>query len=459
MGIRAGCGQLASRDTSELSVLPLNMPLHDYGTPIRSYQGTGTLHLTSGTPVACSFEAAQFQNGDVLILSYTTADVFEDDASTRLTGQTTQGWSLDAEFDVPTNVLGDHTQSPPGTYFAHRATRLRVTVAPEAPTAYRYGIVNCRFFGNDTFTTYDAAGAATAHRWRLVLDLAHEQGPVTVCLEPLADYSHLAQTISTTRGIAVTCEAVIDATSLQPGIDPDDIVADLCLVLSVARGTFVQWLHRRDIAASGEVASNHVSHITRRFQGMEPLDHRPLRRADTKRFVEGAYAALPQISQIYGVRRGLVLAYIDARSEDDALEMRGVKLAVVAEMIKAQHQGANIIPNAPWTWAWLRSLWQRLRQSRHPRFATALRNACRAAGYRPSRSTVGDFVATRNRLVHAGRFRADPISPVPGCRFASPAEEYMFLLSFIDRFFLRLFGYTGPFIDWSRYPQHEQGTV
>jgi len=254
------------------------MPLHDYGTPIRIYEGNGTLHLISDTQVACSFEAAQFQNGDVLILSFTAADVFEDDTAIRFTGQTTQGWSLDAELDVPTSVLGDHTQLPAGTYFAHRARRMRVTTGPATPSEYRYGIVNCRFFGNETFTTYDPAGAATGQRWRLVLELAHVYGPVTVCLEPLVAYSRLAQTISTTRGVAVTCEAVIDATSLPQGIDPDEIVSDLCLVLSVARGTFVQWLYRRDIGASGEVALNHVSHITRRFQGMEPLDHRSLRR-------------------------------------------------------------------------------------------------------------------------------------------------------------------------------------
>jgi hypothetical protein len=336
---------------------------------------------------------------------------------------------------------------------------MRVSRAAASPATYRYGIVNFRFVGTDTFTTHDAAGNPIAQSWRLVLDLPHPQGAITVYVEPLANYSQLAQTISTTRRVAVTCEAAIDAATLPAGLDPDDVVSDVCLLLSVARGTLVQWLYRRDMASSGEIASHHVSHITRRFQGMEPLDHRPPRRADTKRFIEGAYAALPGVSQTYGLSRGLVLAYVDARSEDDALEMRGVKLSVLAEMIKAQHQGSISIPTAaPWTWARLRALPQRLRNPGHPRFATALRSACRSAGYSPSRSVIDDFVASRNRLIHAGRFRSDPVAPL-ACRFSSQAGEYMFMLSFIDRFFLRLLGYSGPFIEWSRYPQHEQGTV
>ena len=58
------------------------MPLTDYGLPIRSYCGTGTLQLRSGTQVACSFEAGQFPNGDVMVLSHTSADILESNALT-----------------------------------------------------------------------------------------------------------------------------------------------------------------------------------------------------------------------------------------------------------------------------------------------------------------------------------------------------------------------------------------
>ena len=417
------------------------MPLSDYGLPIRAYVGTGTLQLRSGVSVLASFEAGQFANGDVFVLTHTSADVWDEDAAARFVGLTTDGRTANAVLDVSINVLGNHVQLPAGTYFAHRASVLRVGSSASIATL-RYGIVNFRFFGTETFTEYNSAGAPIRQGWRLPLDLVDSRGLVALNLMPVVGYSEIAQNISTTRGIAVTCEAVIEITALPAGLEPDEVVSDLCLLLSVARGTRVQWLYRRELDPSGvEVAATHISHITRNFQGMEPLDHRAAAGEHTKRFLETGYGALSDVARTYAVRRGLIAAYIDSRSEDDFLEMRGVKLAVVAEMIKAQHGGGP--SSAPPT---------------RPRFGPALRAACREAGFRPTRAAVSDFVASRNRLIHAGRFRSDPAASVAS-RFATQEAEYFFMLSFVDRFFLSLFRYTGPFLDWSRYPGHEQGTL
>ena len=386
--------------------------------------GAGTLHLRSGTPITCSFEAGQFANGDVLVLSHTSADVWEDDAAIAFTGQTTAGWSINADLDTPITVLGKGIQLPAGTYFAHRATRLRAITAVGQGTTHRYGIVNFRFFGTEAFTACDAAGQPVLHGRRLGLQLLDPRGSISVHLEPVADYSHVAQDISTTRGVAVSCEAVVQVAALPINVDPDDVISDLCLLLSLARGTNVQWLYRRDVCGSGEVSMAHISHITRRFQGMGPLDHRAPRREDTKRFLEAAYAALPDVARTYEVRRGLIMAYIDARSEEDFLEMRGVKLAIVAEMIKAQHGGAGSTSSIAGRWRRLMSrVVSRWRRPMHPRFTAALRAACRDAGFSPSRSDTRDFVSSRNRLVHVGRFRADPAVPQLPCRFSSPAME------------------------------------
>ena len=437
------------------------MPLSNYGTPIRSYEGTGTLRLRSGATLECSFEAGQYPNGDVLVLTVTPQHVWGADEADGFTGRTPSGDSLDAELDIPINVLGDSPGRPSGTYFAHRAKTLRICSSSAAAVAtHRYGIVNFRFFGTNTLVEHDASERPVRHGWHLDLRLPDERGPVAVDIDPLHGYSAISTELITIRETAVTCEAVIDVATLPPQVNPDAVVTDLCLLLSVARGTLVQWLYRRDLDASGaEVGTTYFSHITRRYQGLEPLDHRPLAREHTKRFVEGAYARLPAASRMYELRHTLLPAYLDSRSEDDYLEMRGVKVAVVAEMIKAQHGGAAVVLSAkPWTIAWLRSWSQRLRQRRHRQFASALREACRAAGYYPSRSTINDFVASRNRLVHVGRFRADPRAP-RSSRFEDSVAEYAFMMTFLDRFFLRLLGYSGPFLDWSRYPEHEQGTV
>lgn len=438
------------------------MPLSAYGTSIRSYEGTGRLRLRTGPPLACSYEAGQLSDGEVLVLSRIPTYVAGIDAADSFTGRTANGWTLVADLDDSVNVIGNGPDLPPGTYLAHRAQTLRATAPGTAvATTYRYGIVNFRFFGTNTLEERDAQGRLVRSGQCLDLQLADARGQVAVYIEPLAGYSTISTELSTTRGVAVTCEAVIDVVSLPVGVDPDAVLDDLCLLLSVARGTRVQWLYRFDVDSSGrEIGATHINHITRRYHSLEPLDHRAHAREHTKRFVEGAYAALPGAASAYELRRALVPAWIDTRSEDDFLEMRGVQLAVVAEMIKAQHQNASAVPVArPWTAAWLRSWLRPWRRRRHPSFANALRAACRDAGYHPSRSTIACFVASRNRLVHVGRFRSDPAARDSCCRFPDQWAEYMFMVSFIDRFFLHLLHYKGPFIDWSKYPQHEQGRI
>jgi hypothetical protein len=222
------------------------MPLSNYGTPVRSYEGSGTLHLRSGAPVACSFEAGQLPNGDVLLLSGTPSDVWNGDAD-RFTGRTAAAWTIDAELDLPINVLGRELNLPPGIYFAHRAVKLRAMSPVSASAAtHRYGLVNFRFFGTNTFTERDACGQPVRHAWHLELRLPDRRGQVAVNIEPLRDYGHVATEISTTRSVAITSEAVIDTAALPAGVDPDIVIGDLCLLLSVACGTRVQWLYRCD---------------------------------------------------------------------------------------------------------------------------------------------------------------------------------------------------------------------
>ena len=66
--------------------------------------------------------------------------------------------------------------------------------------------------------------------------------------------------------------------------------------------------------------------------------------------------------------------------------------------------------------------------------------------------TIGRVARSRHALVHEGKFHCQlPAQrrlngPIP---LVTPADEYNFLLAFVDRLLLKLLGYRGCYLDWS----------
>jgi len=413
------------------------MNLAQYGTPTHTYTGSGTLRHDDGSRTPCEFEAGQLPHGDVIILTSTSAVQVAIAPAVQFVGTTSGGDVVDARLDpLGINILPRPGRRQTGSEFAHRASKLRVSRPQTSPShTLRYGLVNFRFSGTNQFIQHEAGTPIRGDR-QLSLQLQRRRGSIDVVVEPIPDYHSVALRLTTLRDVALTCETVLDSSTLPPAVKADDVMSDLCLVMSLARGTLVQWVYRRELDATGhQCAITHVNHITRPFNSLAALDHRLPARADTKRFMEGAYASLPQVSIKYAIRRGLISAYVDSRGEDDFLEFRGLKVAALAEMVKTQ--GST----------------RKDGRSFHDRLAVC----CRRAGFHPTDADLSDFVESRNRLVHAGRFRSDPKSRHTTVRFQRPVDEYFFMISFLDRFFLKLFGYSGLFVEWAQFPNHENG--
>jgi hypothetical protein len=84
------------------------------------------------------------------------------------------------------------------------------------------------------------------------------------------------------------------------------------------------------------------------------------------------------------------------------------------------------------------------------------------AGVTANPREVKLFVASRNALVHEGKFYVEAAKPEQRRRLpplADALSEYFFLVSFLDRFMMKLFGYSGAYVDWAKYPAHEQGVL
>jgi hypothetical protein len=166
------------------------------------------------------------------------------------------------------------------------------------------------------------------------------------------------------------------------------------------------------------------------------------------------------------------LSRLDARLETDYAEARGIKTAVVMEMLK------NLFINEYSSKVWEPLLPQSLRKNIRTVIKRALKESSipseagsvveeKLAGFDPSfrrlvlymieqlgliedETTVKAIVAARNNLVHTGQF-VSVKDPVKGkdLGFLDAGHEFFSLLSFVDRILLRVVGYHGVYADYS----------
>ena len=202
---------------------------------------------------------------------------------------------------------------------------------------------------------------------------------------------------------------------------------------------------------------------------------------ESKAFIEQAYPAYVNKRKSYKLDKGTIDAYLDAKAEADYLEMRGIKLAVAMEILRSVFLE---LPDAPMTGYIIeeekfKKLSPHLcaaideflkteiidRDSRKAMcndkkvlelnrrsFANFLKKLCRHIDLRISEDDIKLFVQCRNKLVHDGRFYCAIATPEEQnqCKpLPSKWHEYCFLINFLDRVFLKLLGYSGPYIDWS----------
>ena len=85
-------------------------------------------------------------------------------------------------------------------------------------------------------------------------------------------------------------------------------------------------------------------------------------------------------------------------------------------------------------------------------FAHIVRKLCKGIGLSHTEGELQLVIASRNALIHQGRFYCAVATAAERreCEpLASKFEEYLHLLHFVDRLYLKLFGYVGKYIDWS----------
>ena len=307
-------------------------------------------------------------------------------------------------------------------------------------------------------------------------------------IAPVADADNLHRHLITSKDFRVLSEVIVPVDIEHDGSEFIQALADLCLVLSVARGTRVQWVYREDWSESTLVGRSHRSYLTKQYCPLATIPSRVEYAEATQRFIAGALDALPTRTA-FQLERGTIAVYLDAKAENDFLQIRGAKISVAIERLKDvflkvsesgvqefvidEAEFAKLVPKIS---AAVKSLLptglspdavqqlagdSKLLMLNRTGFRKVLKALCRYVGFTPDRGELELFLMSRDYLVHTGEFYCDAAKLVDRERvppLPNPTKEFFFLVSFLDRLFLKLLGYSGSYADWRKPPGHEQSS-
>jgi hypothetical protein len=437
---------------------------------IAHYAGTGALSTAESHVHTCDFEAVQLADGMIFLVcdglpaSFNPFDIHP----THFVGTTADGLNLSSErfhVQIETNVSLSRVVFSLGELVV-------VASNPVPAMRIRFGLTNFTFIGNAVEQT-DSDG-----HWVLLLQLRNLPNAVDVKIVHVERYHEIVRRLGIRNNIAVTCEAEIELSQYPDTTPLTEIVSNLCYVLSVAAGTKIQWIYYCEYSSLNQpVRRVHAARVTKRYTSLPVID------ADDghynfQTFVERAYPAYVEKRGAFRLDRGTIDAYLDARAAGDYLETRGVKLAIALETLKSVLLGQPdisfsrfVIPER--TFAQMRSKFQdalspilkeqeierearasiygNLLELNHTSFGRLIEQLCAYIDLIVEPADIKLFVACRNKLVHEGRFYCTAATrrEIESCQpLASPLLEYMFLVNFLDRIFLKLLGYGGPYIRW-----------
>jgi hypothetical protein len=435
--------------------------LNPYGIVFAEYRGIGALRWKSGEHRSCTFQAFQLRDGDVRVLCQTTDDPLPFDTAEALAGKTSDGRALVASGLFETNYLPGLPNNFRGTGRAYRAKVLDVTLdSSKASSIWRFALTNVTLPPRD-------------------LSAPHPAVP-TVRISRATEYEERVRRLMTVHGVDITAYLEVQVADADVC---SDAATDLCHLLSLACGTKVQWVSRVGYSTDGtDVHYHHSSRVTKTYCALPAIDPRQPR--DIEAFLEAVIPRYLTEKDRWGLATGLLDAYLDAKAEADYLELRGVKVAVAMEMLKqafiaATGQPEYAVPPAAfeaikddlraavrrvlhecqWSSSQRDTVYANLPALNRIPFHKLVTALCRNLDLILPEDDVKLFVRCRDSLVHRGRFyteTADEEQRRSVEPHSTKAKEYFWLVHMLDRLFLRIVGYRGPYIDWSNIENPER---
>lgn len=443
------------------------------GNEIQTYSGQGKLTFADGNHIHCDFECAQLPNARIPCSCFVrNVDTEHFKQTAAALGTFTDAEQLQGQTDEGASLLASqlrHVSSKPHwkvdeSYillsFLAREMEVRRTGRPESASLMRFGLTNLEFLGTNSYVRHRADGART---WRLELpvDIVDQQ----VIIRPLDDYTERMSTVKTLRAIDVTCEAMVELGHSETQESVVALLDDLCLLLSLAKGCLIQWIYYQLCSESGTVLKTyHRDAVTKPYSPLPLIPSQPAE--DLSYFVERTFDRFGEQKGWWDLRK-TILGYVDARLEQDFLESRGLKLAIVMDYLETRYLsqlGKTTVLREAVFGAQLNTLHERVSgvlrdvfpeatdneialMAKHTQglkyypLRQALREMFGELGLGVSSDELQRFMDNRNKLVHYGEFRSKDYP-----------QEYRFMIAFVDKVLLAILAYDGYYYDWTQPP-------
>ena len=411
-----------------------------YGDYISEYRGTGYLSFRNGDKKKCDFEVGQLANSRVLLLCKRTTSTIEDIDSFFLDrinpvvgfeGTTNKGLHIFTNNQVDSlNYLPETEEE--GTFDAFTLRDLCVEIVKrDKVEKVNFGITNFKFFGTQIKSLSDGSAARV-----LPFQINHNRETIDVVIRPIERYRERILHITTLKSIDVSCEAIFDVDDNIDIKQLKEVTDNLCYLFSVARGTKIVWIYCDQYNKKDElIKREHQTRITKPYCPLSIIDPRTDGMRETKDFIEQTYDNYVAKRESLKLNRGTIDAYLDAKAENDYIEMRGVKLAVSAEILKDRFIQLPQFRNDKCS-------------SEDTTFKNILRKLCKQISLKASEEDLTVFIKSRNSLIHTGKFFYVKTANNKSKKFPSQTHEYLFLLNFMDKLFIKLLGYSGIYIEW-----------
>jgi hypothetical protein len=358
----------------------------------------------------------------------------------------------------------------------------------------KFSVVNFLFTGNDS----------TQKTISLKL-----QGKTPILIQKVSDYSDKENSLKGSLSIDITSELVIILNNPQEIAEAINLANEICCLLSICRGSRVSWINYSISDENGGVMYQiFCNYITRPLSELpELISHESRAVYSTKSFIETAYSTISLNDPLKESLLRFCNVFTEARDGRGFTESRGVKIVVLMEMLKEYTLNNPIFeinreilnPSKEKTakdqmltlckdvisiqidtlddikyvnrWCLPSSdlidyhykllenqlyLKNNLSGLNRVSFKKILIRLCEKLEVPVTSHEIKQFVDSRNSLIHTGCFYCE----LHGSNTDHATwKEYQFLVCFLDKVFLRLFGYSGKFQNFQNWGKDLEDTI